>query len=512
MSIFLAEVDSKPVATCYLNVIPNFTRGGRSYALIENVVTDKNLRRCGIGTALLKEVISKAFGFDCYKVMLLTGRDLSSEARYRKTYRVPLKNPAGRVFALLVCSQDTTEQINNEHLLAERTRMLAQVTEDKKEADTSRRIAEEAVAAKTRFLAAASHDLRQPLHAMGLFLDSLEKRVVGSNEQHLVQQIKQSCTSLRALFNSCLDISRLDAGVVECYLEHLDASVFLQSLNEEFEGQAQEKSLQYQSDADDAVFISDKVLLTRIVRNLFNNAVQNTKEGHIQIRCRRDGGHVDLSVIDTGRGIAEEELRRVFSEFHQVHAEDSSREGGLGLGLSIVERLCQLLDIEVSLNSQLGVGSRFTLSIPAGQRDRISAPTPTQAVSISDQLAVLILEDDQHIRYALEVLLQSHGCQTLCAANVQVAMDVLNDSKIVPDILLADYNLNGNMTGIRAILDLRHFLGREIPALLVTGNTSTDSEREAASHNLPVLYKPVESEKLIAAINAEVVGHPICAG
>ena len=429
----------------------------------------------------------------------------SSEARHRKTYRVPLKNPAGRVFALLVCSQDITEQVSNEHLLSERTSMLAQVTEEKRQADTNRRIAEEAVAAKTRFLAAASHDLRQPLHAIGLFLDSLEKRVAGSDEQHLVQQIKQSCTSLSALFNSCLDISRLDAGVVERRMEHFNASTFLQGLSEEFQGQTQEKSLLFRLDTDDAIIDSDKVLLTRIVRNLFNNAVQNTEKGHVQIRCRRVGAHVDLSIIDTGRGIAEEERERVFNEFHQIHAGDSRHGRGLGLGLSIVERLSQLLDIAVSLDSQRGKGSRFTLSIPAGQRRCISAQTLTEAVSIPEHLVVLILENDQYIRYGMEVLLQSYGCETLCAADVQEAMDLLNASESVPHIILADYHLNDNMTGTQAILDLRDSLGKNIPALLVTGDTSTDSEREAASYALPILYKPVESDKLIAAINTAVL-------
>ena len=429
----------------------------------------------------------------------------SQEARYRRTFRVPLKNPSGRVFALLVCSQDITEQVNNEHLLAERTSMLAQVTEDKKQADISRRIAEEAVTAKTRFLAAASHDLRQPLHAIGLFLDSLEKRVTGSDEQHLVQQIKQSCTSLSALFNSCLDISRLDAGVVERRVEHFNASTFLQGLGEEFQGQTQEKSLQYRLDTDDAFIESDKVLLTRIVRNLFNNAVQNTEHGYVQIRCRCVGSLVELSVIDTGRGIAEEERKRVFNEFHQVDAGDSRHGRGLGLGLSIVERLCQLLDIAVTLESQDGEGSRFTLSIPAGQRNRISTQMPSQDVSMSENLSVLILENDQHIRYGMEVLLQSYGCMTLCAADVQTAINVLDTSENVPDIILADYHLNDNMTGTQAILDLRDFLGVDIPALLITGDTSTDSEREAASYDLPILYKPVESDKLIAAINAGVL-------
>lgn len=429
----------------------------------------------------------------------------SDEARYRRTFRVPLKNPAGRVFALLVCSQDITEQVNNEQLLAERTSMLVQVTEEKTQAETNRRLAEDAVAAKTRFLAAASHDLRQPLHAMGLFLSSLENRVTGSREQHLVQQIKQSCTSLSALFNGCLDISRLDAGVIERRLEHFSVSVFLMKMNEEFQGQTREKSLEYLMDTDDATIESDKVLLTRIVRNLFTNAVQNTDEGQVQVSCRRFGERVNLSVIDTGCGISEEECERIFNEFHQVEAVDSRQGRGMGLGLSIVERLCKLLDINVKLDSQPGKGSRFTLSIPAGHPDKITPRKPAQPVSVPDHIVVLILENDEHIRYGMEVLLQSYGCETLCAADVKTAIDVLNASEPIPDVILADYHLSGNMTGTRAILELRDHLGRDIPALLVTGDTSTESEREAARYHLQLLYKPVDSDKLMAAINAEVL-------
>ena len=428
----------------------------------------------------------------------------SEEARYRRTYRVPLKNPAGRVFALLVGSKDITEQINNEQLLAERTSMLKQVTEEKQQAETHRRIAEDAVAAKTRFLAAASHDLRQPLHAMGLLLDTLDKTVAGSEERKLVQQIRQSCTSLRTLFNSCLDISRLDAGVVRQRLEHFNVSSFLMKFHEEFQCLTSEKSLLFRLDVDDCIIESDKVLLTRIIRNLFNNAVQNTDKGYVQISCTSSDERVTLHVLDSGSGIAQDEQERIFNEFHQIDVGDTRQTRGLGLGLSIVERLSKLLDIDVSVESRLGQGSCFTLSIPAGVPEKIVASPPSAPVSISKELLVLVVENDKYIRYGMQVLLQSYGCETLCAADIATATELLNQSDCVPDIILADYHLDGNMTGTQAILELRDYLGEDIPALLVTGDASANSEQEAARYNLPLLYKPVESDKLLAAINSEL--------
>lgn len=429
----------------------------------------------------------------------------SPKARYRRTYRVPLKNPAGRVFALLVCSQDITEQLSNAKLLNERTIMLDQVTGEKKQAEISRKIAEDAVAAKTRFLAAASHDLRQPLHAVGLFLDSLEKRIEGREENYLVQQIKQSCSVLGTLFNSCLDISRLDAGVVERNLEHFSASNFLEKLNEEFRRQAREKNLDYRLTVDDSVMHSDQVLLARIVRNLLNNAIQNTDSGYLAIECREANSCIEMSVIDTGRGIAPEELERVFNEFHQINSSDAQRGHGLGLGLSIVKRLCDLLDIKIMLESTVGHGTRFTLSVPIGQLSTVAASDePAMPMNLPERLLVLIVDDDRSIRFGMEVLLESYGCKTLCAAGIDDAIQLLDSCNAMPDIIVADYHLSSNRTGTQAILDLRAHLTAGIPAILVTGDTSMDSERDAAVHELPILHKPVDSDELLATINNAV--------
>lgn len=428
----------------------------------------------------------------------------SPDARHRKTHRVALKNPADEVYGLLVCSRDVTEQVANSQLLSERTMMLKQVMEEKGRADHNRQIAEEAVEAKTLFMAAASHDLRQPLHAIGLFLDSLDKRLAGTAEQHLVQQIKQSCSSLGSLVAGCLDVSKLDAGAVTRDMKHWVAADLLSTFTEEFSYLAAEKSLEYNLIVDDSILYSDRDLLSRIVRNLFTNALQNTQHGCITIKCQQRGSNIQLSVLDSGRGIAIDELDRVFQEFHQIDTRESRQGRGLGLGLSIVKRLSYLLDIDVELESEQGKGSCFVLSIPKGLAENVHSLPEEETVSTPNELCVLIIEDDLRVLNGMEVFLESYGWQILSAQNLQSALALLDSGIPLPNIIVADYHLAGDSTGIEAIQACRKKMGAQVPALLVTGDTSLHSTREATRFQLPVLHKPVNTDELLASIKKEV--------
>ena len=431
-------------------------------------------------------------------------RQYSSEARHRRTYRVALKNPADEIYGLLVCSRDVTEQVKNSQLLSERTLMLKQVTAEKKRADLNRQIAEKAMEEKTLFMAAASHDLRQPLHAIGLFLDRLDKRVAGTEEKLLVNQIKQSCTSLSSLVASCLDVSKLDAGGVERHMSHLAAASFLSKFTEEFSFLAAEKSLEYRLIVDDSILYSDQDLLSRIVRNLFVNALQNTQSGFITIKCQQQGAKVRLSVLDSGCGIAADELERVFLEFHQVEFAGSRQERGFGLGLSIVKRLSDLLDIGVELESEPEKGSCFILTIPGGQLGNVQCEPLEESSNLLQGLCVLIIENDQRVLHSMEVFLESHDCQILSAHGLQSAITLLDDCSSLPDIIVADFHLAGDSRGINVIQACRKKMGAQVPALLVTGDTSSDISRDAASYQLPVLYKPVDTDELLAKISKEV--------
>lgn len=428
----------------------------------------------------------------------------SNTERYRRTIRVPLRNTLGDVYGLLVCSQDITEQRQNESMLKERTEVLARVIEQKKYAESCQRTAEDAVAAKTRFLAAASHDLRQPLHAMGLFLDILDKRMSGTDEQKLLKQIKQSCTSLNTLFNGCLDISRLDAGVVESVCENIRVSTFLEGLNEEFSQQAAEKSLQYVYSVDESVVYSDPMLLSRIVRNLVNNAFENTITGQLSIRCKGLDDCVQLSVRDTGTGIPKTEIERIFNEFHQIDSHNARQGKGLGLGLAIVKRLCGLLDIDIQLESTAGEGSCFYLSLPKGEAEKINIPEQEARCSSLKGTRVLIIDDDLHIQHGMQVLLSTYGCETYCAFDAASAASVLDSQSQNMDIIVADYHLANGETGSTVIDEVRTRAGYQVPAILVTGDTTSDSESEAKFAALTLLYKPVSADVLLSNISSEL--------
>lgn len=428
----------------------------------------------------------------------------SRSERFRRTIRVPLKDHKGIVYALLVCSQDITDQRKKESLLEDRTKMLDRVTREKQSAEQSRQIAEEAVEAKAKFLAAASHDLRQPLHAMGLFLDILNTCIKGDKEQHLVQQIKRSCAALNGLFNGCLDISRLDAGVIDRVDENFYASSFIENLSDEFREQANEKQLDYRFKVDESIMLTDSMLLARVVRNLVNNAINNTETGQVLISCTKGENKIQLSVIDTGIGIPELEQKRIFHEFHQVDSRQQRHGNGLGLGLAIVKRLCELLEIELSLISESGKGSSFSLSIPSGDQSRIIEEKSTANPPSLEGARVLIIDDDPSIRQGMEVLLQAYCCETVSSADVHGAMDALSAKNMVPNVIVADYHLGGGVCGARAVDEIRDALGIQIPAVMITGDTSEESERDAIKHSLLILHKPVSSEVLLSTIAYEL--------
>lgn len=431
--------------------------------------------------------------------------DLYSDSeRYRRTIRVPLKDHRGNVYALLVCSQDITDERKKESLLVDRTKMLARVIKEKQGAEKNRQIAEEAVLAKARFLAAASHDLRQPLHAMGLFLDILDTRMSGDKDQHLVQQVKQSCAALNSLFNGCLDISRLDAGVIDRADEDFFASQFIESLSDEFRQQAKERRLDYRFEVDDSVLFTDSMLLARIVRNLVNNAIDNTEKGQVLIRCERADATVQLSITDTGAGIPEQEQENIFHEFHQLGSSQKRHGKGLGLGLAIVKRLCDLLGIKLLLTSEPGKGSCFSLSVPLGCRGNITVAASSMGPPSLEGAQVLIIDDDPSIRLGMEVLLQTYGCKTVSGADVQSVVCALCSTNMTPDVIVADYHLGSGECGAAAVNAIREELNIDIPAVLVTGDTSEQIERDAINHCLRLLYKPVSSEVLLSAIAVEL--------
>ncbi len=370
-----------------------------------------------------------------------------------------------------------------------------------------KKIAEEANVAKSRFIAAASHDLRQPLHALGLFQDALEPHIDTSGRQHL-ERMRQSIAALDGLFDSLLDISRLDAGVVDVEPKHVELRQLVETLIEEFHGDAVDKGLSLSHTCSDAVAYVDRVILMRIVRNFLSNALHYTDNGSISVRCsRHDQNHLRIEVADTGCGIPLQEQEHVFSAYYQLHNPERDRTKGLGLGLSIVKRLCRLCGFELMIDSRSGIGSTFTVVVPAGDSRKVFTPTMPSAWELRGRL-VAVIDDEQDILDSMGIVLERWGCDTVLAESADQAVAELVARNEVPSIIVADYRLRDQQTGVDAIAALRAALRTEIPALLISGETAPERLKKVAATGLRLLQKPVLPGELRAALHQEIIDHP----
>jgi two-component system, sensor histidine kinase len=355
--------------------------------------------------------------------------------------------------------------------------------------------------AKSRFLAAASHDLRQPLHALGLFAGALEDGVRDPEARDLVSKIQDSTRALEEMFDALLDVSRLDAGVMDVHVTDLSLLPLLQRLEAEFTPQAQRKGLRLRVMPSRLAVRSDPVLLSRIMQNLVSNAVRYTDRGRIVVGCRRRGGQVRLEVADTGRGIAPERRGEIFEEFHRVETDPARTGEGLGLGLSIVERLARLLDHRIEVDSTPGRGSVFRITVPRASRGAPASEQPAPHAPLHlGGVSVLVVDDDVTVLDATRQQLERWGCRVRAAPSAVEACDPERLAAASPDVIVADYQLAGGATGIEAIAAIRVMLGRPVPAVLVTGATSPDALGAARAGGFPLLHKPLAPAKLRAAL------------
>ncbi len=433
-------------------------------------------------------------------------RVFTGDTRHRKTIRVPLKNHWGEVYALLVISEDVTAIVKTEQVLRERSEMLEKVTQEKLKADHSRLMAELAVTAKNKFIATASHDLRQPLHALGLYLDVLETKLEGKDEIALITKIKNSSNALSVLFNSLLDLSRLDAGVVEVESIHFPVNRMLSSLQEEFQEVAADKSLQIKFQQSNAVLYTDTVLLERILRNLIQNAITYTPEGSVEVRCELLEQFLRIEIADTGPGIPQIEQNAIFSEYYQLEHDGRRTTIGLGLGLAIVRRLVDLLEVKFDLQSTSGEGSVFSLELPLGDVSQVvDEVTSTKNTEISGY-TILIIDDDADILDGMSHVLDAHGCKPVTAKSAIEAIEKLTRHDLSPTMIVADYRLEQGQTGDVAIESVREEFNQDIPAIIVTGDTSPDRLKEATSSGFRLLHKPVQADELIAELSLALGG------
>jgi protein-histidine pros-kinase len=365
----------------------------------------------------------------------------------------------------------------------------------------ARREAERANKANSAFLAAASHDLRQPVQALSLLNGALRRTVKDERALEMIDSQQHSLTAMTNLLNSLLDISRLDAGAVTPELEQFPIQRLIDRLSPEFARQAKHSGLKFKWSASDAVINSDPNLLAEIIQNFVSNAIRYTESGTIRLECVDDAQHCRVQVTDTGIGIEADQLDEIFREFHQCKAPGASKEG-FGLGLAIVKRLSDLLELQVGVESSIGEGSCFSITIPR-IADTASAtvekePTPDEQHELVAGLAILI-EDNVNVANAWGLLLEAEGFEVAAAASATEARALIRDLNDVPALLISDFHLLDGSTGVEAVSAIREFFGVQIPAFIVSGDTSKVVKEARLLDNCTLMSKPINTGRLLAA-------------
>jgi signal transduction histidine kinase len=365
--------------------------------------------------------------------------------------------------------------------------------------------AEAANLAKSRFLAAASHDLRQPIHALNLYLGAFAQIQLPRQAGSLLTKVRQCAHIMDEMFRTLLDISKLDAGAVRAQVGTFSLAPLLARAKLEFEPQARVKGLRLRVVRSSAYAKSDPVLVERILRNLVSNAIRYTETGGVVVGCRSHQGKIRICVYDTGVGIEPSEQSLVFEEFYQVGNKERDRSKGLGLGLAIVERLAKLLDAPVTLISRTGRGSLFAFDLEGGGAAELPVVGAHRTGGRRRNLAgtlVVVVDDEELILDAAQTLLAQWNCSVIAAASGQDALRQLADIPRPPDVLICDYRLRDEENGIGVVEAIRNEFNTEIPALLITGDTDPDEIRKIAASGLALLHKPLSEAELHDAICA----------
>jgi two-component system CheB/CheR fusion protein len=383
---------------------------------------------------------------------------------------------------------------------------IIDVTDAKRESEAlaaAKALAESANIGKSRFLAAASHDLRQPLQTINLLQGILMKRATDEHTRKLLGRLDDTVGAMSTMLDKLLDINQLEAGIVRPEIVDFPINSLLSRMKADFSFLAAEKGLRWSVIPCGLFGRSDPRLLDQMIRNLVSNAFKYTSSGKLLLGCRRRPGIIRIEVLDTGIGLPMDQARKIFEEFHQLDnpARDSSL--GLGLGLSIVKRLGDLLGHSIDVRSIPGYGSAFAIEIPlaaSGETREAHSVEPARENHSPACGAVLVIEDDPSVRDMIKLLLDQEGYRTTVAADVATALELAGDAATRPDLVIADYNLARGVSGIDAIASLRQRLQRDIPAIVLTGDISTGTLRAIADHGYTQLNKPVKTPKLVRLI------------
>ena len=442
-------------------------------------------------------------------------KNLAGELCYLLKSYVPNIDVEGKVLGFFVLIRDVTARRKNAlalqkaHDLLEvrvqnRTSQLQTEIEGHRQAQVSLveaiKIADEANMSKTKFLAAVSHDLLQPLNAAQLFNSSIAEQVVNTDLEPMVNSVDASLSDLENLICTLVDISKLDAGVVRADKSSFKLSDLLNNLANEYQQQALEYKVKLHYVNTDIVVHSDSVLLARVLRNFLSNAFRYTENGKVLLGCRRHGNEVSIEVWDNGVGIAKEKINEIFKEFKRLKSSQVAFRNGLGLGLAIVDKISKVLDQPIKVNSVQGKGSMFSIQVPLGEIDQIatqnSLPSQILQNTILEKRVVWVIDNDANICDGMAHLLGGWDCIVITATSLDNLEQQVNIYQDHADILIVDYHLDNNETGFTAAKHINNARRISIPTLMITANYSKSLKKDVAEADILLLNKPVKPMKL----------------
>lgn len=362
----------------------------------------------------------------------------------------------------------------------------------------SRNEAQKANIEKSNFLAAASHDLRQPLQALGFLLESLESRSSNTTDTNkkILGQALASHTTLSTLFNSLMELSQLDSGSIHADAKNICLNELLTTLVAEFDVSAKQKSLSIVRSWNPCWVIADPILLNRIIRNLMSNAVKFTVQGKITVATQVTEHDVTLSITDTGIGIPESDLNQIFQEYHQLNNNERDQEQGIGLGLSVVDKMARIMGLKIKVTSQLNVGSTFSICLPKGEAMASLIPVPETKTEELFHHQIVLIDDERNVLSSMSQMLEDWGCSVLSFQGLEEALEQIDLNQHKPDLIITDYRLRNKTTGLDAINCLQQKIGSPIPALLISGDTNPELVTHLRKQHYHILHKPVKPARL----------------
>jgi two-component system, sensor histidine kinase len=443
-------------------------------------------------------------------------RHVGHRSAYTGNVRV---RPMGAGLDLFGIRRDGTEfpvEISLSPITQEGEAMVAAAIRDvttrkqvEKALQEARQEAEHANLAKSRFLATASHDLRQPLQSLSLLNGALRRMIRDEDSTEVLAQQETAIDAMSRLLNALLDISKLESGAIKVTPAVFEVRALFDDMRREFGAMARNKGLSFSIDDTAECARSDPALIGQVLRNLLSNAIKYTPQGRVELRCARVSGQVTIEVRDSGVGIARDQVPLIFDEFYQVGVNPNSSRDGYGLGLSIVQRIARILALEIKVDSETGRGSAFSFTLPAADRAAVEParePLPAPDVDAGSDLGeILLVEDEPGVRNAMRMLLKLEGYRVTPAATAQEAFDRLRRGEHF-DLLITDYHLDGGRTGTQVIATAREVNGADVKAILVTGDTSSAVREIQGDANLRITSKPINSSELLALVKGLIAG------